>query len=452
MYIIVMKKVLLVLSFIFLIPNIFGYIDPGTGGYLISSLWSWLVGMVTLIFAIVIRFFKYKVWFFCKKYKYFVLPSFVLLLGISSFFLFFNGYEKEFNLPDYNKAKIGGNIIAVDSIYDGYNLYNGILIDMNGNQVKNWSYNYLSILDEDGFYYAQKGYEALEFGKFYFNGTPVWIKEIPIHHEIYLTPTETVIVMSKKAEVYNGRNVEFDVLLEFDKDGEFLGKWSTYENLVEIKTFHRELELDKPKSIILPEDHKKNTSIWGAEYDYYHMNAFSVVPDNSMKSFHPAFKPGNWIVSFRHGSMTFILDKDTKKVLWSGIYDQIKDNLEGQHLAKMSENGNVRIFDNGRYRGWSRIVEINPVSMEVVSEIKFDDFFTYSQGFFQDLPNGNILITESEDGRVFEINSDLEVVWEFYNPDMKVLEENGGQEIHNEIYRMTRYDKDFIDKLLEENK
>jgi hypothetical protein len=445
-----MRKLLLILSFIYLIPNIFGYIDPGTGGYLISSLWSWLIGIVTLVFAVVIRFFKYKVWFFIKNNKFVVLPVFIILCGIVSYFLFFT--SSGLTLPDYDESRIGGNIIKADAVSDGYNLYNGILIDMEGNQVNNWSFNYLSILDEDGFYYAQQGYEALEFGKFYFNGTPIWIKDIPIHHEIYLTPDNTVIVMSKKAETYNGRLVEFDVLFEFNKDGEFLTKWSTYDNLKEIQGFHRELELDKPLRSILPENHKKNMSIWGGEYDYYHMNALSIIPDNSMKEFHPAFMPGNWIVTFRHGSMTFILDKNTKKVLWSGIFDQIEGNLEGQHLAKMSDNGNIRIFDNGRYREWSRIVEINPISMEIVSEIKFDDFFTYSQGYFQDLSNGNILITESEDGRVFEIDEDLNIVWEFYNPKFKEMEDENGRKIHDEIYRMTRYEKKFIDKLLEENK
>jgi hypothetical protein len=445
-----MRKLLLGLSFIFLIQNIFGYIDPGTGGYLISSLWSWLIGIVMIVFAVVIRFFKYKVWFLIKKYKFVVLPVFIILCGIGSYFLFFT--NTELTLPDYNESRIGGHIIKSEYVIDGYNLYNGILIDMEGNQVMNWTYDYLSIIDEDGFYYAQNGYEALEFGKFYFNGTPVWIKDIPIHHEIYLTPSDTIVVMTKKAETYNGRLVEFDVLFEFNKDGEFLTKWSTYENLKEIQSFHRELELDKPSTSELPEDHKKNMSIWGAEYDYYHMNSFSIVPNNYMKEVHPAFKPGNWIVSFRHGSMTFILDKDTKKVLWSGIFDQVEENLEGQHLAKMYENGNIIIFDNGRYREWSRLVEINPVSMEIVSEIRMKDFFTYSQGYFQDLPNGNILITESEDGRVFEIDSELNVVWEFYNPKFKEIEDEDGRKIHDEIYRMTRYDKEFIDKLLEENK
>lgn len=443
-----MRKVLASLSFIFLIPNLFGYIDPGTGGYLISSLWSWLVGIVTLLFAVVIRFFKYKVWFFCKKYKFYIMP--VLLLCVAGASWFYFDFKSGFTLPDYDESRIGGNIILADKISSGYNLYNGILIDMEGNQIKNWSFNYLSIIDEDGFYYAQEGYETMRFGKFYFNGTPVWIKDIPIHHEIYLSDYDTVIVMTKKMEVYNGRNVEFDVLFEFDNNGTFLTKWSTFDNLIEIQSFHRELELDKPANIILPEDHEKNTSIWGAEHDYYHMNAFSIIPDNKMKDFHPAFKPGNWIVSFRHGSMTFILDKDTKKVLWSGIFDQIEGNLEGQHLALMNYDGNIEIFDNGRYRGWSRIVEINPATMEVVSEIKFDDFFTYSQGFFQDLDNGNMLITESEDGHIFEIDSDKNIVWEFYNPKFKEMEEENDRKIHDEIYRMTRYDKDFIDKLLAE--
>jgi hypothetical protein len=32
------------------------------------------------------------------------------------------------------------------------------------------------------------------------------------------------------------------------------------------------------------------------------------------------------------------------------------------------------------------------------------------------LPNGNVLVTESDNGRAFELSGDGEIVWEFYNP------------------------------------
>ena len=34
----------------------------------------------------------------------------------------------------------------------------------------------------------------------------------------------------------------------------------------------------------------------------------------------------------------------------------------------------------------------------------------------QRLPGGNVLVTESDNGRAFEITPDGDVVWDFYNP------------------------------------
>lgn len=291
--------------------------------------------------------------------------------------------ENKLTLPPYDESLNGVHIYNKNEVHPGYNLYNGKLLDNEGNIIKTWNYSYLSIIDKEGNYYAQRGYETLEWGKFTWDDKPIWIKEIPIHHEIYLTPNNTIITFSKDTYNYNERLVEFDTILEFDQDGNLLQKYSTFEHLKELQQFHRNLELDKPSSIILPEDHKKNTSIWGANHDYYHLNSFSIVPPNNMETFHPAFNPGNWIISFRHGSMLFILDKDTKKVLWTAIYDQVENNLEGQHVPKMLENGNIKVYDNGRYRHWSRIIELNPVDLSIVSEYKNDDFFHIHKDIFK---------------------------------------------------------------------
>lgn len=70
------------------------------------------------------------------------------------------------------------------------------------------------------------------------------------------------------------------------------------------------------------------------------------------------------------------------------------------------------------------------------------------------MPLYNVLATESEKGRVFELTPEKEIVWEYYHPDKQNETNSNAKEKYGqrqEIYEMTRYDKDFIDDLLEKN-
>ncbi len=206
-----------------------------------------------------------------------------------------------------------------------------------------------------------------------------------------------------------------------------------------------------PPNFVIPETHRKDKSAWGGNYDYYHLNSLSIIPKNSMEARHAAFRPGNWLVAFRHGSMILILDQDTKKVLWRAVYKQVNDRLEGPHTPYMLPDGKILLFDNGRYRKWSRVLVIDPVTLKVVWEYRDKNFYTLSQGSVQSLPNGNLLVTEAEEGYVFEITPDKKIVWEFYHPE-KQNEKNSSDKKRwgrrQEIYRMTRYPKDMINRLL----
>ena len=53
------------------------------------------------------------------------------------------------------------------------------------------------------------------------------------------------------------------------------------------------------------------------------------------------------------------------------------------------------------------------------------DFYSRTRGASQRLDNGNTLITESENGRIFEITRDGDVVWEFVNPSLSKKREPG---------------------------
>ena len=90
-----------------------------------------------------------------------------------------------------------------------------------------------------------------------------------------------------------------------------------------------------------------------------------------------------------------------------------------QHDPVILENGNILIFDNLGNFGSSRVLEVNPMTQEVVwkyGDTPAEEFVTVTCGGNQRLPNGNTLITESENGRAFEVTPAGRIVWEYRNP------------------------------------
>ncbi len=83
------------------------------------------------------------------------------------------------------------------------------------------------------------------------------------------------------------------------------------------------------------------------------------------------------------------------------------------------------------------MVEIDPVARRIVWQYRAPDpetFYSGARGANQRLPNGNTLITESDDGRAFEVTPEGDVVWEFVNPNMTEQREP------SVIVRMRRFD------------
>jgi hypothetical protein len=441
------------------LPLSFAYIDPGAGTYLIQAMWQYIVGAIAFLSAIIIHFFRFtlKRWLSKRGIQIFLITLTVILILVGMYFFFIYSpttTRTKADLPDYDESLNGVQIYDSQKAYIGYSLYEGKLIDMQGNVVHRWNRAiYLGVISDDGYYYAQHCFECPTFGKYTWDDKVVWEKDIPIHHDITITPRGTILTTGKEVHIYNGRNVEFDTIIEFDANGNQIDYWSSWDALPQLKAHHRPLELDKPSFMQLPENHMRNvTSIWGGNYDYYHLNSIALVPPNKLEGVHPAFNPGNLIISFRHGSMVFILDRVTKEVLWRAIHDQVNGTLDGQHTPFMRDDGSVVIFDNGRYRGNSRVIIIDPFTLNILWEYTAPEFFTESQGQVQELPNGNFFLTDSESGRAFEITRQKEIVWEYYHPDIQDETNSASPELfgkRQQIYRMTRYSPELIEKYLE---
>jgi hypothetical protein len=85
-------------------------------------------------------------------------------------------------------------------------------------------------------------------------------------------------------------------------------------------------------------------------------------------------------------------------------------------------SGNIMVFDNNGHAGPagpSRIVESNPTTNGfewLYAGTRDKPFWSKTAGSKQTLPNGNVLVTSSLFGRIFEVTRHGDVVWEFLNP------------------------------------
>lgn len=155
---------------------------------------------------------------------------------------------------------------------------------------------------------------------------------------------------------------------------------------------------------------------------------------------------GDLLLSVRHLDLVVVVDPDTGALGW--VFGE-EAGLDGQHHATVLANRRVLLFDNGRERGWSRVLEVDPASRRVVWSYRADageTFWSPSRGSSQRLANGNTLVTESDFGRVFEITSGGEVVWEYLAAIGSSVEAPAARAA---IYRAMRLEGALLDSLVE---
>jgi len=210
---------------------------------------------------------------------------------------------------------------------------------------------------------------------------------------------------------------------------------------------------------------------------WLHMNSMSELGENHWyDESDTRFNPKNIIVDFRHINFIAIISRETGNIVWSVGPDYSKKTDEGkklgqiigQHHAHMIPKGlpgegNILVFDNGGYGGigilglpcrylrfYSRVIEFNPVTYDIVWEYEKKDgalFPRYAEDhrFYSDrissaqrLPNGNTLICEGSRGRIFEVTTQKEIVWEYIYPG------NNSEYENNDVYRAYRVPPEWI--------
>lgn len=260
-----------------------------------------------------------------------------------------------------------------------------------------------------------------------------------------------------------------DKIIEIDWEGNILWQWQCHEHF-------DEMGFDEAAKNIISRNPGLTRVGTG---DWMHINSMSLLgPNKWYDNGDERFHPDNIIIDGRQTNIIAIISKATGKIVWQlgPDYSQGKakeiGQIIGQHHAHMIPKGlpgegNILLFDNGGWGGYgapnpasptgvnnatrdyTRILEIDPVRMEIVWQCRPTDlghpqpfhaekFYSCFISSAQRLPNGNTLITEGSDGRLIEITNDHEIVWEYISPYW------GTFMPINMVYRAYRYPYDYV--------
>ncbi len=382
-----------------------------------------------------------------------------------------------------------------------------IVIDMNGNVVKRWDgYNDSAggparILPGGGIVAAAgvrpPHQESLELVQRDFDGNVVWrfdhnqriqtddgktIWSVRQHHDWqredfpagYYSPDATPAVTGSKTLILTHTShkvpavadvtLEDDRLIEVSWDGKIVWEWIASAHIDELG-----FDEDAREAIRSGADFNARRG----SYDWLHINSATYVgPNHWFDDGDKRFAPDNVIISSRQASFVAIVARDGS-IAWR-IGPDFRDSdalrkirqIIGQHHAHLIPKGlpgagNLLVFDNGGASGYgagtpvapngsgifaranSRVLEINPVTLELVwSYVAPGQFYSSNISSAQRLPNGNTLITEGAPGRVFEVTADGKIVWEYMSPFF-----GDGPRRSNAVYRAYRVPYDWIPQL-----
>ena len=259
------------------------------------------------------------------------------------------------------------------------------------------------------------------------------------------------------ANVAPDRELDDDRLIEIDRNGDVSWEWIAGEHIDEFG-----FSAEARATIAAP---------GRGAYDWLHINSATYLgPNRWFDAGDQRFAPNNVMISSRQASLVAIVDR-VGSVVWQLGPDFSKTpeqrrirQIIGQHHAHiippgLPGAGNVLIFDNGGSSGYgspspiaangvgiyaratSRIVEIDPVTLELVWSYANANFFSTNISSAQRLPNGNTLITEGAPGRLFEVTTEGDIVWEYMHPVFS------GPRASNAVYRGYRLPYDWIPQL-----
>ncbi|HNG59221.1 MAG TPA: aryl-sulfate sulfotransferase, partial [Cellvibrionaceae bacterium] len=316
--------------------------------------------------------------------------------------------------------------------YNSYVLFSGQdrkthLIDLNGNEVRQWNYyGFPPVFIDPKLVGGKKGHVLLQLtgetggranagdpqaiGEVDWDGKIIWqwsgVKSqdayangnistdasgignnIRHHHDWRKLPNGNTLILVNYQRPVTGFKAESlleDGIYELTPKGEIVWQWAAFDHF-------NELGFSEASQKLIRESLSRNDK--KVPFDYLHFNNMSVVgPNKWFDGGDTRFHPDNIVVCAREANFTAIIDKKTGKIVWriGPDYPPITtpnklprpvDQITGQHDAHiipkgLPGEGNLLVFDNQGEAGYppvklntqpgSRVLEIDPIKNEIV--------------------------------------------------------------------------------------
>jgi hypothetical protein len=337
-------------------------------------------------------------------------------------------FDRERSMPGYN-------------IYTTRNLRRTDIIDAEGNLVHTWrgagsGYWARGVLLPDGDLMVvgarQEGSDRY-LQRLAWDGSIRWRRDLPVHHDVTPTPGGgfTILALAHRRidSVTPVAETRDDRVVLLTDEGIQTDEYSFYDMIAARPDAFRLQQVAIMKI--------------GDRFivDLFHANSVFWMSRVALSERNPLYSHDHLLVSMRHQNRVAIFDLNAREAVWSWG----EGELLGPHDATILPGGNLLVFDNGLGRGWSRVLELDPLTKRIVWSYQADPpetFYTASRGACQRLANGNTLITESDRGRAFEVTPEGEIVWEFRNPH---LSKEGRRATMVRLYRL---DPSMVEPLL----
>ncbi len=234
------------------------------------------------------------------------------------------------------------------------------------------------------------------------DGRLLWKRKLTAHHDVEVRPDGMLAALTFKRRQVPTIHPEIDTrddritILDPEDGTELHAQGMLFPALRSRAVF----------PLLYPEPNDLGGTPW---VDLFHSNSLEWMREEALFGTHPFYAAHHVLLCFRHQNRVAILDTTDKRFVWAWGDEETL----GPHDAQLLPDGNVLLFDNGLGRGWSRGLEVDPRTDEIVWEWRDDppeSFYTPTKGSVQRLPNGNTLMAESDSSRAIEVAPDGEIV------------------------------------------
>jgi hypothetical protein len=246
-------------------------------------------------------------------------------------------------------------------------------------------------------------YEGLGIVKLDARSNVLWSRRGGFHHDLQVMEDGSIWVLDRDGKVIPRINPDEGVLEDF------------------VTVLSPQGDVVRRVSVLEAFERSRFATLLGRMEragDVFHTNTLEVL-DGRFADRDPAFRKGNVLLSVLKLDTLAVLDPERGEIVWART-----GGWRRQHQPTFLDDGNLLMFDNrgpggDPAREKSRVIEVDPRTGAVVWQYggPGGDLFSKTLGSCQRLPNGNTLITESENGRALEVTRDGRVVWELYNPN-----------------------------------